>query len=78
MMKRKEEKKKSVRVVNKEEIERYIMRRGKYEFWVYEKGIVYRIVEMGEGEVEGVRFGSDCKKIEERVFDRVEMRMGIG
>ena len=54
------------------------MRRGKYEFWVYEKGIVYRIVEMGEGEVEGVRFGSDCKKIEERVFDRVEMRMGIG
>ena len=78
MMKRKEEKKKSVRVVNKEEIERYIMRRGKYEFWVYEKGIVYRIVEMGEGEVEGVRFRRDCKKIEERVFDRVDMRMGIG
>lgn len=62
MMKTKQQKNNSVTVVNKDQIQSYIMTTAKYDFSVYEKRILYRIVEMAQGELQGVRFTTDCKK----------------
>ena len=68
MMKTKQQKNNSVTVVNKDQIQSYIMTTAKYDFSVYEKRILYRIVEMAQGELQGVRFTTDCKKIEHTLF----------
>ncbi|KAB6508611.1 replication initiation protein, partial [Phocaeicola vulgatus] len=68
MMKTKQQKNNSVTVVNKDQIQSYIMTTAKYDFSVYEKRILYRIVEMAQGELQGVRFAADCKKIEHTLF----------
>ncbi|MCS2911952.1 hypothetical protein NXX21_25100 [Bacteroides thetaiotaomicron] len=55
MMKTKQQKNNSVTVVNKDQIQSYIMTTAKYDFSVYEKRILYRIVEMAQGELQGVK-----------------------
>ncbi len=77
MMKTKQQKNNSVTVVNKDQIQSYIMTTAKYDFSVYEKRILYRIVEMAQGELQGVRFATDCKKIEHTLFDTVHITMPI-
>ena len=76
-MKTKQQKNNSVTVVNKDQIQSYIMTTAKYDFSVYEKRILYRIVEMAQGELQGVRFATDCKKIEHTLFDTVHITMPI-
>ena len=76
-MKTKQQKNNSVTVVNKDQIQSYIMTTAKYDFSVYEKRILYRIVEMAQGELQGVRFTTDCKKIEHTLFDTVHITMPI-
>lgn len=68
MMKTKQQKNNSVTVVNKDQIQSYIMTTAKYDFSVYEKRILYRIVEMAQGELQGVRFTTDCKKNRTHTF----------
>ena len=53
-MKTKQQKNNSVTVVNKDQIQSYIMTTAKYDFSVYEKRILYRIVEMAQGELQGL------------------------
>ena len=46
-------------IVNKDLIQSYIMTTAKYDFNVYEKRIIYRLVEMAQGEVQGVKFANN-------------------
>ena len=62
MMKTKQQKNNSVTVVNKDQIQSYIMTTAKYDFSVYEKRILYRIVEMAQGELQGVGLQLIVKK----------------
>ena len=43
-------------IVNKDLIQSYIMTTAKYDFNVYEKRIIYRLVEMAQGELQGARY----------------------
>lgn len=40
--------------------------------------MIYGVVEMGEGEVEGIKLGDKCEKIEDDVLSWVNIRMGMG
>ncbi|MCY6341482.1 replication initiation protein, partial [Bacteroides fragilis] len=51
-------------IVNKDLIQSYIMTTAKYDFNVYEKRIIYRLVEMAQGELQGIKFADNCQKIE--------------
>ena len=64
-------------IVNKDLIQSYIMTTAKYDFNVYEKRIIYRLVEMAQGEVQGVKFANNCQKIEHDLFSCVNITMPI-
>lgn len=66
-----------VAVVNKDQIQSYIMTTAKYDFSVYEKRILYRLVEMAQSELQGIRFSDNCRKIEHTLFDTVHITMPI-
>ena len=51
-------------ISNKDVLQSYIMTTAKYDFSVYEKRIIYRLVELAQCEVQGLDFRRDCRKIE--------------
>ena len=55
-------------IVNKDLIQSYIMTTAKYDFNVYEKRIIYRLVEMAQKELQGIKFANNCQKIEHGPF----------
>lgn len=65
----------SVVVRNRDQIQSYIMTTAKYDFNVYEKRIIYRLVEMAQSEVMGRRFPDDCRKIEHNLFGYTKITM---
>lgn len=73
----KQRKNNSVIVVNRDQIQSYIMTSAKYDFNVYEKRILYRLVEMAQGEIEGLKFSTDCRKIEHTLFETVIITMPV-
>ena len=64
-------------IVNKDLIQSYIMTTAKYDFNVYEKRIIYRLVEMAQGELQGIKFADNCQKIEHDLFSCVNITMPI-
>ena len=48
-------------IVNKDLIQSYIMTTAKYDFNVYENCIIYRLVEMALGELQGIKFVGICR-----------------
>lgn len=64
-------------IVNKDLIQSYIMTTAKYDFSVYEKRIIYRLVEMAQGELQGVQFRDDCHKLEHDLFQTVKITMPV-
>lgn len=64
-------------IVNKDIIQSYIMTTAKYDFNVYEKRIIYRLVEMAQGQLQGIKFANSCQKIEHTLFGNVNITMPI-
>lgn len=64
-------------IVNKDLIQSYIMTTAKYDFNVYEKRIIYRLVEMAQGELQGIKFANNCQKIEHDLFSCINITMPI-
>ena len=62
MERTKQKKNNGVVVRNKDQIQSYIMTTAKYDFNVYEKRILYRLVELAQCELQGLKFPEDCRK----------------
>lgn len=58
---------------NKEALQSYILTAAKYDFNVYEKRILYCLVELAQCEVEGLQFPKDCKKLDHDLFGFVNI-----
>ena len=56
-------------VHNKDLIQSYILTTAKYDYTIYEKRILYRLIEMAQSQVEGHHFGNGgCIKIEPTIW----------
>lgn len=66
-----------VTVSNKDQIQSYIVTTAKYDFNVYEKRLLYRLVEIAQSEVLGLKFPQDCKKVEHDLWGRLEVTLPI-
>lgn len=58
---------------NKEALQSYVLTAAKYDFNVYEKRVLYCLVEMAQCEVEGLEFPKDCRKIDHDLFGFVNV-----
>lgn len=58
---------------NKEALQSYVLTAAKYDFNVYEKRVLYCLVEMAQCEVEGLQFPKDCRKIDHDLFGFVNV-----
>lgn len=54
---------------NKAVLQSYVLTAAKYDFSVYEKRILYCLVEIAQCEVQGLEFPKDCRKIDHDLFD---------
>lgn len=66
-----------VTVTNKDQMQSYILTTAKYDFNVYEKRILYLLVEMAQCEVEGRSFRDGCYKIEHNLWGFVNVTIPI-
>lgn len=64
-------------IQNKELIQSYILTTAKYDFTVYEKRVIYRLVELAQAELQGVKFAGNCTKIEHDLFKTVHVTLPI-
>lgn len=63
-------------ISNKDQIQSYIMTSAKYDFSVYEKRILYLLVEMAQHYTEGVKFRDKCK-IDINLWGNVEVTIPL-
>ena len=49
-------------------IQSYVLTAAKYDFNVYEKRVLYCLVELAQCEVQGLKFPKDCRKIDHDLF----------
>lgn len=52
-----------ITVKNKDQMQSYILTAAKYDYNVYEKRILYKLVEMAQCELAGLEFPANCKKL---------------
>lgn len=62
---------------NKDVLQSYILTTAKYDFSVYEKRIIYCLVELAQCEIKGIDFRKDCRKIEHDLFGLVNITLPI-
>ena len=48
---------------NKQVFQSYVLTAAKYDFTAYEKRIMYRLIEMAQKEIEGIKFKDNLRKI---------------
>lgn len=48
---------------NKQVFQSYVLTAAKYDFTAYEKRIMYRLIELAQKEIEGVKFKDNLRKI---------------
>jgi len=65
------------KISNKDILQSYILTTAKYNYSVYEKRILYRLVEIAQGEIEGLKFRDDCRKVEHDLFGLVSVTLPI-
>lgn len=65
------------KVNNKDVLQSYILTTAKYDYSVYEKRILYRLVEIAQCETQGLKFSEDCRKIEHDLFGLVTVTLPI-
>lgn len=75
----KQRKNNGVTVSNRDQIQSYILTTAKYDFNVYEKRLLYRLVEIAQSEIEGLSFkdGRDIRKIEHQLSGKVDITLPI-
>lgn len=66
------------KIANKDILQSYILTTAKYDFSVNEKRFLYRLVELAQSEMEGLKFKDDCKKIEHDLFGFTKTTLLIG
>ncbi len=65
------------KISNKDILQSYILTTAKYDYSVYEKRILYRLVEIAQSEIEGLKFSEDCRKVEHDLFGLVSITLPI-
>lgn len=65
------------KISNKDILQSYILTTAKYDYSVYEKRILYRLVEIAQSEIEGLKFRDDCRKVEHDLFGLVSITLPI-
>lgn len=65
------------KVNNKDVLQSYILTTAKYDYSVYEKRILYRLVEIAQCETQGLDFRKDCRKIEHDLWGLVTVTLPI-
>lgn len=65
------------KISNKDILQSYILTTAKYDYSVYEKRILYRLVEIAQSEIEGLKFSNDCRKVEHDLFGLVSITLPI-
>lgn len=76
-MAKKQNKNNGVTVSNKDQIQSYILTTAKYDFNVYEKRLLYRLIEIAQSEIQGLKFPEDCKKIEHNLWGHLEVTLPV-
>lgn len=59
------------------QVQSYIMTAAKYDFDVYEKRIIYRLVELAQYEIEGLKFPQDCKQVRHDLWGYTEITLPV-
>ena len=62
---------------NKMQVQSHIMTTAKYDFDVYEKRVIYRLVELAQCEIQGLKFPDDCRKVEHDLWGYTEVTLPI-
>lgn len=58
-----------------ESLQSYILTTAKYDFSVYEKRVLYKLVEIAQSQTKGLDFPKDCKKIDHDLFDFITIEI---
>jgi len=66
-----------MKITNRDLLMSYIFTTAKYDYSVYEKRIIYRLVELAQCELEGISFRNGCKKLEHDLFGLVNITIPI-
>ena len=77
MERTKQKKNNGVVVRNKDQIQSYIMTTAKYDFNVYEKRILYRLIELAQCELQGLKFPEDCRKVEHTLWGNLIVTLPV-
>lgn len=58
-----------------ESLQSYILTTAKYDFSIYEKRVLYKLVEIAQSQVKGLSFPKDCRKIDHDLFDFITIEI---
>ena len=58
-----------------ESLQSYILTTAKYDFSIYEKRVLYKLVEIAQSQVKGLDFPKDCRKIDHDLFDFITIEI---
>lgn len=58
-----------------ESLQSYILTTAKYNFSVYEKRVLYKLVEIAQSQTKGLDFPKDCRKIDHDLFDFITIEI---
>ena len=62
---------------NKDVFQSYILTMAKYDFSVYEKRILYRLVEMAQKDLQGIKFRDNMHQLEPTMFGDVDITLPV-
>lgn len=63
------------KVRSNEALQSYILTTAKYDFTIYEKRVLYKLVEMAQCQTKGLKFPKDCRKIDHDLFDFITIEI---
>jgi len=58
-----------------ESLQSYILTTAKYDFNIYEKRVLYKLVEIARSQTQGLSFPKDCRKIDHDLFDFITIEI---
>lgn len=58
-----------------ESLQSYILTTAKYDFSIYEKRVLYKLVEIAQSQTKGLDFPKDCRKIDHDLFDFITIEI---
>ena len=63
------------KVKDTESLQSYILTTAKYDFSIYEKRVLYKLVEIAQSQTQGLSFPKDCRKIDHDLFDFITIEL---